>query len=176
MMALVGTFAFEFEVSLPLLAHGAFRGSAHAYSTLLSGFGAGALIGGVYAAGRPRTGVAPLGRVAFLYAVAMMVLALAPTLWAAVGACALVGLAAILFLTTGNATVQLASDPHYRGRVMALVHRPGRQHSNRRAGRWSRLRGPRPASGDRARRSRLHCRRRRQSGPPGQASWERRSL
>jgi MFS family permease len=85
MMALVGTFAFEFEVSLPLLAHGAFRGSAHAYSTLLSGFGAGALIGGVYAAGRPRTGVAPLGRVAFLYAVAMMVLALAPTLWAAVG-------------------------------------------------------------------------------------------
>jgi MFS family permease len=32
----------------------------------------------------------------------------------------LVGLAAILFLTTGNATVQLASDPHYRGRVMAL--------------------------------------------------------
>jgi MFS family permease len=120
MMALVGTFAFEFEVSLPLLAHGAFRGSAHAYSTLLSGFGAGALIGGVYAAGRPRTGVAPLGRVAFLYAVAMMVLALAPTLWAAVGACALVGLAAILFLTTGNSTVQLASDPHYRGRVMAL--------------------------------------------------------
>jgi predicted MFS family arabinose efflux permease len=50
----------------------------------------------------------------------MMALALAPTLWAAVGASGLVGLAAILFLTTGNATVQLASDPQYRGRVMAL--------------------------------------------------------
>jgi hypothetical protein len=120
MMALVGIFAFEFEVSLPLMAHDTFRGGAHAYSRLLSGFGAGAVIGGVYAAGRPRTGVARLGRIAFLYAVAMMVLALAPTLWAAVGASALVGLAAILFLTTGNSTVQLASDPHHRGRVMAL--------------------------------------------------------
>jgi hypothetical protein len=26
----------------------------------------------------------------------------------------------VLFLTTGNATVQLAADPGYRGRVMAL--------------------------------------------------------
>jgi MFS family permease len=120
MMALVGTFAFEFEVSFPLLANDAFHGGAHAYSWLLGAFGAGAVIGGVYAADRPRTGVARLGRISLYYAAAMVVLALAPTLWAAVGASSLVGLATILFLTTGNATVQLASDPHYRGRVMAL--------------------------------------------------------
>jgi MFS family permease len=120
MMALVGTFAFEFEVSFPLLAHDTFPGGVDAYSKLLSAFGAGAVIGGVYAAGRPRTGVVRIGRMAFLYAATMMALALAPTLWPAVGASAFVGLAAILFLTTGNATVQLASDPHYRGRVMAL--------------------------------------------------------
>ena len=111
MMALVGTFAFEFEVSFQLLAQATFRGGADAYSRLLSAFGAGAVIGGVYAAGRPRTDVVRLGRIAFLYSATMMALALAPTLWAAVGASALVGLAAILFLTTGNATVQLASDP-----------------------------------------------------------------
>ena len=120
MMALVGTFAFEFEVSFPLLAQATFQGGADAYSKLLGAFGAGAVIGGVYAAARPRTGVVRLGHIAFLYAATMMALALAPILWAAVGASALVGLAAILFLTTGNATVQLASDPHYRGRVMAL--------------------------------------------------------
>jgi MFS family permease len=28
--------------------------------------------------------------------------------------------ASVLFLTTGNATIQLASDPEYRGRVTAL--------------------------------------------------------
>jgi MFS family permease len=32
----------------------------------------------------------------------------------------LVGVASVLFLTTGNSTVQLASDPEYRGRVTAL--------------------------------------------------------
>jgi MFS family permease len=120
MMALVGTFAFEYEVSFPLLAKHTFQGGADAYSWLLGAFGTGAVIGGVYAAARPRTGVVRLGRIAFSYTAAMLALAFAPTLWMAVGASALVGLAAIFFLTTGNSTVQLASDPHYRGRVMAL--------------------------------------------------------
>jgi MFS family permease len=120
MMALVGTFAFEFEVSFPLLAHDTFQGGADAYSWLLGAFGTGAVIGGVYAAGKSQTGVVRLGRTAFYYSAAMMALALAPTLWAAVAASALVGLATILFLTIGNSTIQLASDPNYRGRVMAL--------------------------------------------------------
>jgi MFS family permease len=120
MMALVGTFAFEYEVSFPLLAKHTFRGGADAYSWLLGAFGTGAVIGGVYAAAKPRTGVVRLGRIAFGYTAAMLALAFAPTLWMAVGASVMVGLAAIFFLTTGNSTVQLASDPHYRGRVMAL--------------------------------------------------------
>ena len=36
------------------------------------------------------------------------------------GSCALVGAASVTFLTTGNATIQLASEPRYRGRVTAL--------------------------------------------------------
>jgi MFS family permease len=120
MMAVVGTFAFEFEVSLPLLAEDTFHGGAEAYSWLLGAFGAGAVIGGLYAAGKARTGVARLSRIAVGYAVAMGLLAAMPDLWSAVMTCILVGLATILFLTTGNATVQLASDPEYRGRVMAL--------------------------------------------------------
>jgi MFS family permease len=120
MMALIGTFAFELEVSFPLLAKHTFQGGDDAYSWLLVAFGSGAVIGGAYAAARPRTGVARLSRIAFSYAAAMLALAFAPTLWTAVGAAALVGLATIFFLTTGNSTVQLASDPHYRGRVMAL--------------------------------------------------------
>lgn len=120
MMALVGTLAFEYEVTLPLLAHGTFHGGPDAYCWLLRAFGIGAVIGGAWAAGRSRTGVIPLTRVAFSYAAAMMTLALSPTLWAAVMAAGLVGLATIFFLTTGNSTVQLASEPRYRGRIMAL--------------------------------------------------------
>lgn len=120
MMTLVGTFAFEYEVSFPLLAKQTFQGGADTYSWLLGAFGTGAVIGGAYAAARPRTGFVRLGRIAFGYAAAMLALAFAPTLWTAVGASALVGLAAIFFLTTGNSTVQLASDAHYRGRIMGL--------------------------------------------------------
>ena len=45
---------------------------------------------------------------------------MAPTLATAVAACALVGAASVIFLTTGNATIQLASDRAYLGRVNAL--------------------------------------------------------
>ena len=64
MMALVGTFTFEFEVSLPLLAEKTFHGGATTYSWLIGALGAGAVAGGLYAARSARTGVAWLTRAA----------------------------------------------------------------------------------------------------------------
>ena len=120
MMALVGPFTFEFEVSLPLLAETTFHGSGTTYSWLLGAMGTGAVAGGLYAARSARTGVTRLIKVSFGYAIAVSLVAAAPTLPAAIAACALAGLASVIFLTTGNATIQLASDPEYRGRVTAL--------------------------------------------------------
>jgi MFS family permease len=120
MMAIIGTFTFEFEVSLPLLATKTFHGSGTTYSWLLGAFGAGAVAGGLYAARSARTGVARLTWAALAFAIAMGLLALAPTWPAAVAACVLVGAATIMFLTTGNSTIQLASEPGHRGRVTAL--------------------------------------------------------
>src|SRR5580692_10687358 len=57
MMALVGTFTFEFEVSLPLLAETTFHGTSTTYSWLIGALGAGAVAGGLYAARFARTGV-----------------------------------------------------------------------------------------------------------------------
>ena len=120
MMAVIGTFTFEFEVSLPLLATKTFHGSGTTYSWLLGAFGASAVAGGLYAARSAGTGVARLTWAALGYAIAMGLLALAPTLPAAIAACVLVGVATIMFLTTGNSTIQLASEPDHRGRVAAL--------------------------------------------------------
>jgi MFS family permease len=120
MMALVGTFTFEFEVSLPLLAETTFHGSSTTYSALIGALGAGAVVGGLYAARSARTGVARLIRASIGYAIAVGLVAVAPTLATAIAACVLVGVASVIFLTTGNATIQLASDPEYRGRVTAL--------------------------------------------------------
>ena len=120
MMALVGTFTFEFEVSLPLLAETTFHGTSTTYSWLIGALGAGAVVGGLYAARSARIGVTRLTGAALGYAIAVGLLAAAPTLVTAVVACVVVGVASVMFLTTGNATIQLASDPQYRGRVTAL--------------------------------------------------------
>jgi predicted MFS family arabinose efflux permease len=120
MMALIGTFTFEFEVSLPLLAQFTFHGGDRGNSWLIGALGAGAVLGGLHAARSAKTGVPRLRKAAFGYAVAVGLLAAAPVFLAAVAACALVGLASVIFLTRGNSTVQLASEPAYRGRVTAL--------------------------------------------------------
>jgi MFS family permease len=120
MVALVGTFTFEFETSLPLLARNTFHGGDTTYSWLLAGLGGGAVAGGLYAARCARTGVARLALASVFYALSVAFVAIAPTLPVAIGACVLAGAASIMFLTTGNSTVQLASEPDYRGRVTAL--------------------------------------------------------
>jgi len=120
MMAAIGTFTFEFEVSLPLLARDTFGGTDTTYSWLIGALGGGAVLGGLYAARSQRTGLRRLTRAAAAYAVAVGLTAAAPTLATAVAACAITGAASVVFLTTGNATIQLASEPAYRGRVTAL--------------------------------------------------------
>ena len=71
MMALAGTFTFEFETSLPLLAEKTFHGGATTYSWLIGALGAGAVAGGLYAARSGRTGVARLTSAAVFYAIAV---------------------------------------------------------------------------------------------------------
>ncbi len=83
------------------------------------GLGAGAVAGGLYAARSARTGVARLTWAALFYAIAVGLVAAAPGMWTAIAAFVLAGAASVTFLTTGNATIQLASEPQYRGRVTA---------------------------------------------------------
>lgn len=107
-------------MSLPLLARTTFHGGSTTYSWLLAGLGAGAVAGGLYAARHARTGVTRLAIASLFYALSVGFVAIAPTLPTAIAACVLTGAASIVFLTTGNSTVQLASEPDYRGRVAAL--------------------------------------------------------
>jgi predicted MFS family arabinose efflux permease len=54
------------------------------------------------------------------FGIAVGLVAAAPTFPTAVAACVLAGAATLMFLTTGNSTIQLASEPDYRGRITAL--------------------------------------------------------
>jgi MFS family permease len=120
MLALIGTLAYEFSVVLPVLAHHTFNGGAGTYALLTSAMGAGAIVGGLVVAGRGSTGIRALSLAALTFGTALGLAALAPSLPMAVAALALVGAASVTFLATGNTTLQLTSDPGFRGRVMAL--------------------------------------------------------
>lgn len=120
MMVLVGTFNYEYEVSLPLFARGPLHGGATTYSLLIAAFGLGSVLGGLYGIRRPQTGVPRMIRAALLYAAAMLGTALTSRTYLAVVFLIVVGVASITFLTTGNSTIQLAARPDMRGRVTAL--------------------------------------------------------
>ena len=120
MMTLIGTFTYEFEVTLPLVARDTFHGGATAYSWLLGAFGCGAVLGGLRAARRASTGIRPLVTSAAGFGIATAAAALAPSFWIEVVLLAPVGAASVAFLATGNSTAQLAAAPQFRGRVTAL--------------------------------------------------------
>ncbi|OLM18402.1 MULTISPECIES: MFS transporter [unclassified Pseudonocardia] len=120
MMALIGCLAYEFPVVLPVVASETFGGNASTYGYLTGAMGVGAVIGGLVVAGRGRTGLPSLVRTALVFGVVLGLAAAAPSLWVALVAMAMVGMASVAFMAGGNSTMQLASEPHMRGRVMAL--------------------------------------------------------
>jgi MFS family permease len=120
MMALVGTFAYEFQVSLPLLARVSLHGGASTYGFLTAAMGAGAVAGGLIAAGLARTGLLACTLGAAGFGLAILAAALVPSLPGELAAMAVAGLFSTAFMATGNTTLQLTADPQFRGRVMAL--------------------------------------------------------
>ncbi len=120
MMGVVGTLAYEFQVSLPVLAKQTFHGGAETYGFLTAFMGAGAVIGGLVTASRGKTGLRALSIAAVVFGLAILATSVSPVLALAYAAMALVGWGSVSFLATGNTTLQLGSDPSMRGRVMAL--------------------------------------------------------
>jgi MFS family permease len=120
MMALVGCLAYEFQVSLPFMAHEGLHVGAEGYGFMTAAMGVGAVAGGLVVAARGRTGLPTLILAAAGFALVLTLAALAPTLPLELIALALVGWASISFMATGNSTLQLNSEPTMRGRVMSL--------------------------------------------------------
>jgi MFS family permease len=120
MMAVVGTLAYEFQVVLPLMARGPLHGGPTAYGLMTSAMGAGAVCGGLVLAPRVRIGLGALSRLSFAFGVAILAAAAAPTIAVEIVVLLAVGAASTCFLTTASSTLQLTSEPQFRGRVMAL--------------------------------------------------------
>jgi len=120
-VAVVGTFAYNFTVTLPLLTRVTFhQRSAADYGLLMAAMGAGAVIGGLVVAHRSRPTPTMIAFLMLGFGSFMTLVALAPSvLWAEI-ALVPTGAFSIALIATANATLQLNSSQHMRGRVMSL--------------------------------------------------------
>jgi len=120
MIAVIGTLAWEFQVSLPLMASNVFNGGAAAYGVMASVMGAGAVVGGLVSAAKSRPRGRALCLAAIGWGIAILLAAEAPTLPLELAALVFVGYGSITFNSMAKTVLQLAAKPTMRGRVMAL--------------------------------------------------------
>ncbi len=120
LVAVVGLLGLNYRVALPLLARFAFDGGPGVYGALAAIMAAGSVVGALTVArrGHPTRAllvgsVAAFGLLSFAAAHAPSVVLEAAFLFP-------IGAASLAFVATANSTVQLASSPEMRGRVMSL--------------------------------------------------------
>lgn len=120
LLLIVGTFAFNFNVLLPLMASQVFHADASAFGTMMALMGVGALAGALASASRARPTWRLIGLSAAGLGLFLGGTAAAPSLLVAMVVLVPVGMAMTTFQATSNSFIQLAADPSLRGRVMAL--------------------------------------------------------
>ena len=117
MMAIIGTLAFNFSVTIPLLVEGPLRGDDTTFTLLFSVLSIGSLVGALGTARRTAVTSRQLVVAAAGFGAAMLGLAVAPNLVSSFPVAVLLGLTSIAFMTSCTATVQMLASPEYRGRV-----------------------------------------------------------
>jgi len=120
MMAVVGTFAFNFQTVFPLFVTRSLGGTPTTFTILLSVVSVGSLVGALASAHRRTIDVRRVSLSALAFGAALAVMTFVPGLGLALPVGCFVGFGGIAFLTASTAIVQLRADPMMRGRVLAL--------------------------------------------------------
>ena len=120
LVGFIGTFGFNFPIWLSAYAHGVFHAGAGTYGLFNTAMAVGSLGGALLAARRATTRMRLLVGAALLFGLLEAAAALAPSFWPFVALLLLIGVFGITVNTTANSSVQLATAPAMRGRVMSL--------------------------------------------------------
>ncbi|HEV3399001.1 MAG TPA: MFS transporter [Actinomycetes bacterium] len=120
LVAVVGMLGLNYRVALPLLARFAFDGGPGVYGALAAVMAAGSVVGALAVARRGRPTRALLVGSVAAFGLLSFAAALAPSIVVEAAFLFPIGAASLAFVATANSTVQLASSPQMRGRVMSL--------------------------------------------------------
>jgi MFS family permease len=119
--AVVGTMAFNYQVTLPLFAERTLHGDASTFTWLYATMSLGSVAGALTVARRRDLSVGFLVSAGGGMTIATVVFALAPTTPVALLVAPALGFTSLMLISGTNAVVQLKADPAMRGRVLALV-------------------------------------------------------
>ncbi|MEV1174353.1 MFS transporter [Nonomuraea sp. NPDC049784] len=121
LIGLVGTFGFNFQVSMALMATTVFHSGAAVFGYLSAAYAAGSLLGALCGASQ---GTAPTARRLIVSTIVFGILegiaGLSPGYPIFMALLLSTGLAAVTVLTTANAMIQLNADSRMRGRVTSI--------------------------------------------------------
>lgn len=121
LIAVIGTFAMNFSVLIPVLAKNVLHQQETGFGFLMSAMGLGSFIGAITVATKSRSG--PQSLVLFASAIVISLLLIitgyATVYFVAAALLLVTGFFNILFTTTANSTMQLNSKDEFRGRVMS---------------------------------------------------------
>jgi MFS family permease len=120
MVTVIGALAWEFPISLPLVARSVFHGGAGTYGAMTAIMGAGAVVGGLVSASRKRLRRRGLAIAAIGWGAAITAAAFAPSLLLEYAVLVFVGYGSISFNSMAKSALQLSAAPAMRGRVMSL--------------------------------------------------------
>jgi MFS family permease len=120
MMAIIGTFAFNFQTVMPLLVKRTLHGTDTTFTLIYSVISIGSLAGALVSARRSTVSISNIVWAAYAFGAALLLLAVTPNVPFAYPIGILVGISSIMFMTTATAITQLRADESMRGRVLAL--------------------------------------------------------
>ena len=120
LIGFIGTFGFNFPVWLSAYADDVFHAGAGAYSLFNTLMAIGSLAGALLAARRGTARLRVLIAAAVAFGILEVVAAMAPSFWLFALLMVPIGMFGLTVNVTANTSVQMATDPAMRGRVMAL--------------------------------------------------------
>jgi len=120
MLALIGTFGFNFAIYVSTMSLTVFDGDASQYGLLTSAMAIGTMAGALLSARRPVPGMVLMGGSALAFGVSAAIAAVMPGPWSFAVVLVFVGLSALTFMTGSNSMMQLTTERAMRGRVLAL--------------------------------------------------------
>lgn len=120
LLAVVGTFGYNFGVVLPLLARYALDIGSVGFGSLNAAMGVGSLVGALSLAARVTPSQRGLLWASGSFALLLLAVAVAPWYLVELALLVAMGVASVTYSASTNTTLQLNSREEYRGRVLSL--------------------------------------------------------